>query len=573
MTRVASACTFAVLTYLAVACSGGDPPGGGVYVPASGGSPASGAEGGATGSPMGVSAAMGMGGSSAATVTSGMGGSTATTTATTTTGSAGMGGSAVSSAGGSVGMAGAGGGEPGGLPVSELVLSTVVGNGTIGLEWPIIAGATGYNLYWSNEPGVTPATGQLIANVERGFIHRELQNDQPYYYVVTALMPDESAPSAEASGTPSGEWVLEQLGTGDFDDVITGARVPTVPIENRFHILLVAEGYTSDLLDSFHTHADHAATRNNDVDRWIDEVFQIEPYTLFPEAFVIWYLARPSAETLGGDTAFQVPVTVGGSISQMQNVSSTGETATRLWDALALLPYPPDDSGGGGGFGFGDIRNYVAAFIMYDPAFGSAGVSGLTTSMQSPAGTRIRTAFGMGHAHEFTHALSNLNDEYMETSNSPPGNWDETSNVVDTASCSELPWAHLIVGGAINPDVDGLIGAFGSEDRGFHSELLCLLNGTHDNGQYFGSSSGSCSASSCTLRVENRMCNFCREMTAFHIFARGGVLAEDDFETWKNEYRTPFYERFGLSVPEQVPQSNDVRNPANGEQIYQPCVQ
>ena len=184
----------------------------------------------------------------------------------------------------------------------------------------------------------------------------------------------------------------------------------------------------------------------------------------------------------------------------------------------------------------------------------------------------MRVAFGMGHAHEFTHAFADLNDEYMETSNGPPNNWDELSNVVDTASCGELPWAHLIMGGANNPDVDGLVGAFGDVDRGFHSELLCLLNGTHENGEYFGSAGGSCSASSCTLRVDERMCNFCREITAFRIFSRGGPLAEDDFELWTSDYRTPFYERFGLQVPDLVPQSNDVRNPANGEQIFQACV-
>ena len=39
--------------------------------------------------------------------------------------------------------------------------------------------------------------------------------------------------SNEAMATPGGEWALEVLGSGDFDDIETGARVPRLPIERR----------------------------------------------------------------------------------------------------------------------------------------------------------------------------------------------------------------------------------------------------------------------------------------------------------------------------------------------------
>jgi hypothetical protein len=34
--------------------------------------------------------------------------------------------------------------------------------------------------------------------------------------------------------------------------------------------------------------------------------------------------------------------------------------------------------------------------------------------------------------------------------------------------------------------------------------------------------------------------------------------------TWSTMYHTPFYARFGFNVPSVVPQTNDVRNPAQG---------
>jgi hypothetical protein len=43
---------------------------------------------------------------------------------------------------------------------------------------------------------------------------------------------------------------------------------------------------------------------------WIDEVFRMEPYARMRDAFVVWFLPRPSAAHTGaGDTAFHVTVT------------------------------------------------------------------------------------------------------------------------------------------------------------------------------------------------------------------------------------------------------------------------
>jgi hypothetical protein len=159
-----------------------------------------------------------------------------------------------------------------------------------------------------------------------------------------------------------------------------------------------------------------------------------------------------------------------------------------------------------------------------------------------------------------------MEDDFMgrDWSTSP------TTNVTGTNVCDEVPWAHLLEGRGINTTT-GLVGAFGRTGIGFHAELLCLMNGTHENGKYYGAADdGSCQPDSCTLRVEDRMCNHCREITAYQVFRRSSLL--DEHSEWVSSYRAAFYERFGFKAPELVPQSNDRRNPEEGTQIYEACV-
>ena len=75
------------------------------------------------------------------------------------------------------------------------------------------------------------------------------------------------------------------------------------------------------------------------------------------------------------------------------------------------------------------------------------------------------------------------------------------------------------------------------------------------------------------LRVEDRMCNFCREIATFRVLQRGGILdGEDAFDVWVADYRAAFFERFGFAVPDPVPQTNDVDDPASGTPIYEDCT-
>lgn len=474
----------------------------------------------------------------------------------------GMGGDGLGMAGaagaaGAAGVAGAAGmGAPmDGVDPSAITLTAVAANQTVGLDWPRVAGATGYRVYWANAAGVTSASGQAIDVAEPGYVHRGLTNGSAYHYVVSSVLAGGEGPtSAEASATPGGEWTLEVLGSGDFLDVSTGERVPQVPLADRIHVLLLSEGYLADELPIFHDHAQHdLANPQNDVDRWLAEVFAIDPYSQLREAFVVWYLARPSSAHLGeGTTAFGGDPS-GAAAPLFSALDAAGDDA---------FPFPPSTT----------VRNFVASFLIFDPARGRAGVSGYTGSCSNPASPqqRIGCAFGVGHAHEFTHAFSNVRDEYLENDNPLP-QASETSNVFPTNTCEQLPWAHLLEGRGINATPD-LVGAFGRPERGYHSELLCLMNGTHDNGQYWCAPDDQ-AYGSLTLRPD-RMCNYCRELTGYHVLRRTGLLPEmNGFETWKTSYRAPFYETFGFFVPPgALPQTLECNRGQAATPVYEACV-
>ncbi len=464
---------------------------------------------------------------------------------------------------GSATLGGAGGAAPNVGFDAMLSVTALAANQSVGVEWNAALGATSYKVYFAE--GVAPTSASMSQEVKAphaAFVHRALKNGTAYHYAVSAIVAGmESKLSVEALATPTGEWVLEELGDGQLDDVSTGKLAPRVPLERRVHLLLFAEGYTAADLPKFHADADHAGKRTGDVDAWVDYVFSIAPYRDFREAFAVWYLPRPSNTHFdGADTAFMVPVTA----SATGSVSGTGETATRAWQAIGLHPVQPMDFTGSG---FGTVRTHVASFLLFDAARGRAGVSGLTLALRNPAqaSQRIASAFGVGHAHEFTHAFSSLRDEYIELDNSAPANTAETANVVGSRQCSALPWQHLLSGGAYNAKTESLVGAFGTPEQGYHSELICLLNGTHDNAGHYGGNG--------LLRDDDRMCNFCREVTAYRIYSRTGILGDDaaGFATWKSGYRAKFFERFPFETPAVVPQTNNVQNPAQGMAVYEAC--
>ena len=69
------------------------------------------------------------------------------------------------------------------------VISVASANQQATLVWSkgTASKATGYNLYWSNSPGVSQYAGAKIANVVSPYIHTGLNNGVMYYYMLTEI--------------------------------------------------------------------------------------------------------------------------------------------------------------------------------------------------------------------------------------------------------------------------------------------------------------------------------------------------------------------------------------------------
>lgn len=358
-------------------------------------------------------------------------------------------------------------------------------------------------------------------------------------------------------------WEVHQAGSGVIDDVLTG-RTVRLPFERRVHVAIVPEGFTE---------VDLAQGRfEREIERWLEEVLRVEPLSLFREAFVVWKRALASVERLAygapqrADTALRLPITPDG--YGVARVDGDGPTAERLWRALRDFPVPLSFFGPGGQ-SHRLARNLVVVIAALDPRTGAAGFSGRAVPLRDPIGPerRVATAIALGRAHEFGHAFALLDDEYMARGSIGVDNVQAAaasvhlSNVVARARCDELPWKHLLHGGRFNPHTPDLVGAFGDPARGFHPELKCLMNGTHDNARYFGGDG--------RLRSMDRMCNFCREVATFRLLERTGILSDQrtSLTEWTVRYRPRFYERYGFKIPDRIPQTN-----SDGEPWFQDCL-
>ena len=443
-------------------------------------------------------------------------------------------------------------------------LTVVAANTTVGLDWPRVADATKYRVYWATAPGVSKSASAL-ESTEPAMVHRGLANGTAYYYAVAAVTAaGEGDLSAEATATPGGEWVLEELGAGDFDDVVTGGRVGRLAIKDRIHIVLLGEGYLESELGKLHD-LDHprryARQRRGPLDR------RGLPHRAVPAAPRRLRHLVPAARLGGPPGRGHDRVRRDHHQRRRRHghgrrrAALLGAGRERAADAFAFPPSSP-------------VVNHVAAFLLYDSARGRAGVSGLTTTLQNPndRNQRIGAAFGIGHAHEFTHAFASLRDEYLETTNTSRSA-SETGNTSPTNTCSTLPWAHLIAGAGINTDRRpgrrlrhgrARLPSRAQVPAERHARQRPVLLPADLVGQLSR-------ASPCA--VDDRMCNFCREITTYRVFDRTRILpGTSGFATWKSHYRGPFYQRYGFKVPSPVPQTLKCPEDSAARPVFQACV-
>lgn len=86
------------------------------------------------------------------------------------------------------------------------VASATAGNTQNTITWPVVTGATSYNIYWTNNPAASAtvrASGTKIPAVTSPYNHIGLTNSSTYYYVITTVNSvGESNPSNTVAATP-----------------------------------------------------------------------------------------------------------------------------------------------------------------------------------------------------------------------------------------------------------------------------------------------------------------------------------------------------------------------------------
>ncbi len=71
------------------------------------------------------------------------------------------------------------------VPDPPVTVAAVPSDRQVRLTWDNVAGASKYNVYWSESPTVNRQNGRLVPNVASPFTHTGLANLHTYYYVVT----------------------------------------------------------------------------------------------------------------------------------------------------------------------------------------------------------------------------------------------------------------------------------------------------------------------------------------------------------------------------------------------------
>jgi fibronectin type 3 domain-containing protein len=116
-------------------------------------------------------------------------------------------------------------------PSAPAGISAAGGEVQVTIAWNPVEKATSYNIYWSNEPNVKISGSTKIQEAVSPHAHRNLSNNQPYYYVATAVNKyGESVVSQEVSATPRIDaskarirvvWV-QDVGDGSDVDALGG---------------------------------------------------------------------------------------------------------------------------------------------------------------------------------------------------------------------------------------------------------------------------------------------------------------------------------------------------------------
>lgn len=76
---------------------------------------------------------------------------------------------------------------------------------TVTLTWDPVPGARSYNLYWSNDPGVSRRSGNRIEGVSPPYTFKGVRKGVTYYFVVTTVTDSGESDESNFAVYPDGK--------------------------------------------------------------------------------------------------------------------------------------------------------------------------------------------------------------------------------------------------------------------------------------------------------------------------------------------------------------------------------
>jgi hypothetical protein len=400
-----------------------------------------------------------------------------------------------------------------------------------------------------------------------------------------------------------GNWAPStEAGRGWVPD-LGGAAGDTVQLEEsqRIDVLILGDGFETE--SSF----------RSKLDAWIKAFFDVKVYEQFRGAFRIRALytrsAIPAAITPG--SFYGVGIDDDGDILRNPHWwQENDERGTRFRERLRssigvftdanLIAYPSSLSHSP------VLHNRLAGLcsnlvvIMLVRAVMPSSSSPPSTSpvgmtrrvdFESFGLNGVNVGFGENSLHEFGHAFAYLEDEYIQERGSRAARHNPStpsvfnlSNLSFDTRVDHVPWLHLSPWGLLrrqaagtspSPIVGWLWRGGEHDERVWHSEYQCLMNGMHENYAYTPDAPSdptanpptttSCnrflSPAGCVLRWRKppTYCLWCEEIVVIRTLEKTGQLetAHDDdsidergrdwYQDWVTEGRAAYWETFEVA--------------------------
>jgi hypothetical protein len=313
-------------------------------------------------------------------------------------------------------------------------------------------------------------------------------------------------------------------------DLRSRSRKIRIDPDRRIDVLILGDGYLDNERSRF----------ERDVEAWYREFSSLTPWKQLLGVFRVRGYWTPSA-TRATDGL--------GSHYQLAGTKSNDTTAKNVFAAMEETGCNPAGRSG-------TLSHTTVIMLIRDAR--DRNPSGMTRSISGLRGTKVRIGFGAYTHHEFGHAYSGLRDEYIlgedskSDGNTPARQSIFTlTNLSHTVDPERILWRHLMPGSPINPDQRSVIGVLWiggiAEHGAWHSEVRCMMNGTHENWDLDKTRRG------VGLRDRKRFCFWCEEVIVAKTWAKLGLLGSSStgtklYEEWVNKQRANYQSFFNVKT-------------------------